>query len=317
MDWLSRQFSTRVIVLMPIAIAINIVLGYTVQTVLNLPIYLDSIGTILVGVLAGPVAGALTGILSNFIWQYAPVHRRPTATSARSPSRRRDRAAGRPVGLCSASFARKTASGLRHLGPGRGGDRDHRRARMADLHHPGYGDPSIGGYPSPGSTPRSPSSAWPQPPSVGPGGHCFRMTRPGVGRRRGRPDRRSSPPSFRPRSAAYVFEGVTGSGTDLIVAALRKGGSRRLLARPLARACSATRSTRPSRVSSSSWSWSASPPDSWPASHSGTASSSRTPRDPTPAAAAPGAAARLDGRTRRHGLLPASWDAPPRAVTAA
>src|SRR5947208_8194948 len=73
MDWLSRQFSTRVIVLMPIAIAINIVLGYTVQTVLKLPIYLDSIGTIFVGVLAGPLAGALTGILTNLIWQYAPV----------------------------------------------------------------------------------------------------------------------------------------------------------------------------------------------------------------------------------------------------
>jgi energy-coupling factor transport system substrate-specific component len=72
MDWLSRQFTTRVIVLMPVAIAINIVLGYTVQTVLKLPIYLDSIGTILVGVLAGPIAGALTGILSNLIWQYAP-----------------------------------------------------------------------------------------------------------------------------------------------------------------------------------------------------------------------------------------------------
>lgn len=72
MDWLSRQFPTRVIALMPVAIAINIVLGYTVQTVLKLPIYLDSIGTILVGVLAGPIAGALTGILSNLIWQYAP-----------------------------------------------------------------------------------------------------------------------------------------------------------------------------------------------------------------------------------------------------
>ena len=73
MAWLSRQFSTRVIVLMPVAIAINIVLGVVVQQVLKLPIYLDSIGTILVGVLAGPIAGALTGILSNLIWQYAPV----------------------------------------------------------------------------------------------------------------------------------------------------------------------------------------------------------------------------------------------------
>lgn len=69
MDWLSRQFSTRVIALMPVAIAINIVLGYTVANILKLPIYLDSIGTIFVGVLAGPIAGALTGILSNLIWQ--------------------------------------------------------------------------------------------------------------------------------------------------------------------------------------------------------------------------------------------------------
>ena len=69
MDWLSRQFSTRVIALMPMAIAINIVLGYTVANILKLPIYLDSIGTIFVGVLAGPIAGALTGILSNLIWQ--------------------------------------------------------------------------------------------------------------------------------------------------------------------------------------------------------------------------------------------------------
>src|ERR1044072_3302388 len=59
--------------MLPGAISINNVLGYTVKQVLKLPIYLDSIGTILVGVLAGPIAGALTGILSNLIWQYAPV----------------------------------------------------------------------------------------------------------------------------------------------------------------------------------------------------------------------------------------------------
>jgi len=63
---LSRQFSTRVIALMPVAIAINIVLGATVQQALKLPIYLDSIGTILVGVLAG----LATGVLSNLIWGY-------------------------------------------------------------------------------------------------------------------------------------------------------------------------------------------------------------------------------------------------------
>jgi energy-coupling factor transport system substrate-specific component len=35
---------------------------------LKIPLYLDSIGTVLVGVLAGPWAGALTGMLSNLIW---------------------------------------------------------------------------------------------------------------------------------------------------------------------------------------------------------------------------------------------------------
>jgi hypothetical protein len=70
--WVARQFTTRVIVLMPVAIAINIVLGYTVQSGLKLPLYLDSIGTILVGVLGGPLPGLVTGALSDLIWQYAP-----------------------------------------------------------------------------------------------------------------------------------------------------------------------------------------------------------------------------------------------------
>jgi hypothetical protein len=74
---ISRQFDTRTIVLIPIAIAINIILGQTVAAALKVPIYLDSIGTILVGVLAGPLAGALTGGLANLIWTYvlpAPFH---------------------------------------------------------------------------------------------------------------------------------------------------------------------------------------------------------------------------------------------------
>jgi uncharacterized membrane protein YidH (DUF202 family) len=74
---ITRQFDTRTIVLIPIAIAINIILGQTVAAALKVPIYLDSIGTILVGVLAGPLAGALTGGLANLIWTYvlpAPFH---------------------------------------------------------------------------------------------------------------------------------------------------------------------------------------------------------------------------------------------------
>ncbi|HEX5823190.1 MAG TPA: ECF transporter S component, partial [Candidatus Limnocylindrales bacterium] len=77
LDSITSQFDTRTIVLIPIAIAINIILGQTVAAALKVPIYLDSIGTILVGVLAGPIAGALTGGLANLIWTYvlpAPFH---------------------------------------------------------------------------------------------------------------------------------------------------------------------------------------------------------------------------------------------------
>src|SRR3954451_22646862 len=77
LDSITSQFDTRTIVLIPIAIAINIILGQTVSAALKIPVYLDSIGTILVGVLAGPIAGALTGGLATLIWTYvlpAPFH---------------------------------------------------------------------------------------------------------------------------------------------------------------------------------------------------------------------------------------------------
>ena len=77
LESITSQFDTRTIVLIPIAIAINIILGQTVSAALKVPVYLDSIGTILVGVLAGPIAGALTGGLANLIWTYvlpAPFH---------------------------------------------------------------------------------------------------------------------------------------------------------------------------------------------------------------------------------------------------
>jgi hypothetical protein len=70
LDSIARQFTTRTIVLMPLAIALNIVLGQTVASALKLPVYLDSVGTILVGVLAGPLAGAATGLLSNLAWTF-------------------------------------------------------------------------------------------------------------------------------------------------------------------------------------------------------------------------------------------------------
>ncbi|MFV2062836.1 MAG: hypothetical protein ACC726_04895 [Chloroflexota bacterium] len=70
LDSITRQFDTRTMVLMPIAIAINIVLGTAVASALKIPIFLDSIGTILVAALGGPLVGALTGFLTNIVWTY-------------------------------------------------------------------------------------------------------------------------------------------------------------------------------------------------------------------------------------------------------
>jgi hypothetical protein len=64
---IKKDFTTRTLVLIPVAIAINIAIG-TLVVVLKLPVYLDSIGTVLVGAIAGPWAGALTGALANLIW---------------------------------------------------------------------------------------------------------------------------------------------------------------------------------------------------------------------------------------------------------
>lgn len=64
---LRQDFTTTTIVLMSIAVVINIVAGQVVS-MLKLPIFLDSIGTVLVGLLAGPWAGGVTGLLTNLIW---------------------------------------------------------------------------------------------------------------------------------------------------------------------------------------------------------------------------------------------------------
>jgi energy-coupling factor transport system substrate-specific component len=66
-DQLKKDFTTITLALMAVAIVLNIVLGQVVS-MLKLPIFLDSIGTVLVALLAGPWAGALTGLLTNLIW---------------------------------------------------------------------------------------------------------------------------------------------------------------------------------------------------------------------------------------------------------
>ena len=221
MNWLSGQFTTRVIVLMPVAIAINIVLGYTVQSVLRLPIYLDSIGTIFVGVLAGPIAGMLTGVLTNLIWQYAPVIGGgtigPFAITAgvigllaglwgRWGVFRPRQASGRQL-LLSALFA----AGIVVL------------VVLPLVNNPIYLDPEQGGF-----------VEWAVPAAIviaivvaaAVAGFIYiRRDLAGLwvalaGLFTGVVAAIVSAPI-----AAYVFGGVTGSGTDIIVAALRQGGA--------------------------------------------------------------------------------------------
>lgn len=67
MNGLRKEFTTFSIVLMAVGIALNIGVGQ-VPRLVGLPLYLDSIGTVLVGALVGPWAGAITGFLANVVW---------------------------------------------------------------------------------------------------------------------------------------------------------------------------------------------------------------------------------------------------------
>lgn len=61
-----ETFSLMVILLIPVAIAINIV-GGQMTSMLKISVDLDMIGVILVGALAGPIPAAVTGVLTNLI----------------------------------------------------------------------------------------------------------------------------------------------------------------------------------------------------------------------------------------------------------
>jgi len=219
MSW--GRFDTRTIVLIPIAIAINIVLGYTVQTVLKLPIYLDSIGTILVGVLAGPIPGALTGALANLIWQYAP----GIGGGTIGPFAIVAAVIGLMAGIWGqlGIFRSRPASGTQLLLFALVGAALVILLAVPIVGNPAYTDPDIGGYPDWVYTAaivvaaiaaiavaafiylrRDLAGFW-----VAVAGVITGIVAAFV----------SAPIS------AIVFGGVTGSGTDLLVAALRQGGA--------------------------------------------------------------------------------------------
>ena len=63
---IATDFSTTTWVLIPLGIGINAIGGFIANT-LKLPLFLDNIGTMLLGILAGPWAAALTGALANVV----------------------------------------------------------------------------------------------------------------------------------------------------------------------------------------------------------------------------------------------------------
>jgi hypothetical protein len=219
---MSGMFSTRVIALMPVAIAINIILGAIVQQYLKLPIYLDSIGTILVGVLAGPIPGALTGILSNVIWQYAP----GIGGGTIGPFAVTAGVIGLLAGLWGylGVYRPRPASGSSLYGAAIVGVAIVLLLALRIYTSPIYGnDPSQGGY---GAGVYVTIAAIGVVAALGVGGFIlYRRDAAGAwvaaaGAITGIIAAIVSAPI-----AAYLFEGVTGSGADLIVAALRQGGA--------------------------------------------------------------------------------------------
>lgn len=213
--------NTRVVALMPVAIAINIALGYTVQSVLKLPIYLDSIGTILVGVLAGPVAGLLTGVLSNLIWQYAP----GIGGGTIGPFAITAGVIGLLAGLWGqlGVYRSRPASGARLVGAALVAAAIVVAIAIPIFGNPAYTDPNIGGYPGWVFTAAAVIAVIA---ALVVGAFIYvRRDLAGLyvalaGVATGVAAAFVSAPI-----AAIVFGGVTGSGTDLIVAALRQGGA--------------------------------------------------------------------------------------------
>lgn len=61
---MKTQFSSSTLVLIVISIAINII-GGQLSLIMKLPLFLDSIGTIISALVAGPWVALLTGLLSN------------------------------------------------------------------------------------------------------------------------------------------------------------------------------------------------------------------------------------------------------------
>ena len=67
---IKNDFTILAILIMPVSVAVNFV-GGQLATVLKLPVYLDTIGTIFASMLCGPWVGAVTGMLTNVVIGFA------------------------------------------------------------------------------------------------------------------------------------------------------------------------------------------------------------------------------------------------------
>ena len=66
MKSLKEDFSLMSSLLIPVAVAINFT-GFTIAKMLNVPLFLDSIGTVFISLLAGPWVGSVAAIITSVI----------------------------------------------------------------------------------------------------------------------------------------------------------------------------------------------------------------------------------------------------------
>ena len=66
MKSIKEDFSLMAILLIPVAVAINFT-GFGIVKLLQLPIFLDSIGTVFISLIAGPWIGITTAVITSLI----------------------------------------------------------------------------------------------------------------------------------------------------------------------------------------------------------------------------------------------------------
>ena len=66
MKKIAKDFDLMTSLMIPVAVAINLT-GFGLVKLLNLPLFLDQIGTIFISLLAGPWVGFATGLITNII----------------------------------------------------------------------------------------------------------------------------------------------------------------------------------------------------------------------------------------------------------